>query len=106
MKLRIKNNQGLKLLRPSDSHYKLVRGVGGFEWREAYEDARGRSFYPSGLEVGPGCHEIERVPNPFVHGGEPWLVLRGSRIGAAECYLRQLAEVTKDTANGVEILTE
>jgi hypothetical protein len=106
IKLRIKNENGLRLLRASDTHYKLVRGERGLVWQEARENARGRPFYPREVEVGPGCHEVEKVPNPFVPGGEPWLVLRGSRIGAAERFLRELAEVTKDTANGVEILIE
>ncbi len=35
-----------------------------------------------------GRHEIERVPNPYGHPA-PWLVLKGTLIGAAEGSWRQ-----------------
>lgn len=35
-----------------------------------------------------GCHEVERVPNPFGHRA-PWLVLRGTLIGGSEGSWRQ-----------------
>jgi hypothetical protein len=106
MKLRIKNKNGLTLLRPSKLHYKVVRAESGLEWRETRENGNAGQVYPREVEVIAGSHEIERVENPFMRGGEPWLVLKGSRIGAAESYLRQLAEATRGTSNGVEVVCE
>jgi hypothetical protein len=106
MKLRIKTEGGLRVLQPSKMHYKLVRGEGGLEWREARENGGAQRVYPREVEVGPGCHEVERVANPFIRNGEPWLVLKGTRTGAAECYLRQLAEATRGTTDGVEVICE
>jgi hypothetical protein len=106
MKLRIKNKTGLTLLQPSKLHYKVVRGESGLEWRETRENGSARQVYPREVEVRAGSHEIERVDSPFIRGGEPWLVLKGSRIGAAESYLRQLAEATRGTTNGVEVICE
>jgi hypothetical protein len=106
MKLIIKGESGLILLRPSRSHRKIVcdeqRGMG---WAEARENGRSRQLYPQEVRIAPGAHEVERSENPFVPGGEPWLVLRGSRIGAAEAYLKRLAIATRGTDNGVELVT-
>jgi len=45
--------------------------------------------------VPPGRHEIERVPNPF--GFEaPWLVLKGTLIGATEGFWRQWTDYSDD----------
>jgi len=35
-----------------------------------------------------GTHEMERIPNPINPNGEPWLVLAGTKQGAAEPYWR------------------
>ena len=106
IKLRIKNKNGLKMLQPSRVHYKLVRGENGLQWQEGRENDNGRRVYPREAIPRPGCHEVEQVANPFIRDGEPWLVLRGNRIGAAESYLRQLAEATRGTTNGVEVIWE
>ena len=106
MKLRIKSENGLLALRPSKVHYKVVRGAGGLEWREARENGSARTVYPRTVELKRGSYELERIENPFVPGGEPWLVLRGSRVGAAEGYWLQLAAATRGTANGVEVIWE
>ncbi len=65
-----------------------------------------RRLYPREAELDPGCYEVRRVENPFIPGGEPWLMLKGQRIGAAESWLRQLAEATQGTRNGVEVIWE
>jgi hypothetical protein len=36
-----------------------------------------------------GVHEVERIPNPLGHPGAPWLVLKGTLIGATEGSWRQ-----------------
>ena len=104
MKLRIKSET--MVLRPSKVHYKLVRGEEGLQWAESRENGVAKRLYPRQVQLKVGVYEVERVANPFARGGEPWLVLRGSRIGAAESYLRQLAEATRGTQNGVEVLCE
>jgi hypothetical protein len=38
--------------------------------------------------VHAGRHEVERVPNPFGHKEAPWLVLKGTLIGATEAFWR------------------
>ncbi len=35
-----------------------------------------------------GTHDIERIPNPYGHDA-PWLVLKGTKIGASEGSWRQ-----------------
>ena len=104
MQLRIKNADGIKLMRPSKLHRKLSRRNGSLEWAEVRENGDSRELYPREVELQPGTYEVEQVPNPFIPGGDPWLVLRGSRIGAAEGYLRQLAAATRGTTNGVEVV--
>ena len=61
-------------------------------------------LYPQEINIAPGAHEVERIDNPFVSGGEPWLVLKGSRIGAAEAYLKGLAAATRGTSDAVELV--
>ena len=104
MKLKIKSET--MVLRPSKVHYKLVRGEGSLQWAEAHENGSARQLYPRQVALQVGAYEVERVDNPFIPGGEPWLVLRGSRIGAAESYLRQLAKATRGTGTGVEVICE
>jgi hypothetical protein len=106
MKLRIKNENGMLLMRPSKLHRKLARVDGSLEWGVVRENGDSRELYPREVEVKPGTYAVEQVPNPFIPGGEPWLVLRGSRIGAAESYLRQFAAATRGTANAVEVLCD
>lgn len=106
MKLRIKSEGGIRLIRPSKRHLKLDRQEGGVEWLETLESDGRREMYPRDAEVGKGCHEVERVENPFIRGGPPWLVLKGTRIGAAESYLRDLARATAGTKNGIEVICE
>lgn len=38
------------------------------------------------VRIPAGKHAVERIPNPFIPDGEPWLVLRGTKIGASEAY--------------------
>ena len=104
MKLKIKNPEGIKLMRPSKLHRKIARLNGSLEWAEMRENGNSRELYPREVELKPGTYDVEQVPNPFIPGGAPWLVLKGSRIGAAENYLRQLAAATRGTTNGVEVL--
>ena len=41
------------------------------------------------VSILPGRHEIERIPNPRNLDGYPsWLVLKGTKIGAAEGHWR------------------
>lgn len=37
--------------------------------------------------IPPGRHEVERIDNPLGHNA-PWLVLKGTLIGAAEGFWR------------------
>ncbi len=106
MKLRIKEGNSLRLLKPSRMHRRLTNNSSGLAWGETLERGNGRKLFPREVEIDSGCYEIERVENPFIRGGEPWLVLKGGRIGAAEAYLRQLAEATRGTNNGVEVICE
>src|SRR5262252_5753515 len=99
MKLKIQNPKGFKLMRPSKLHLKIARINGSLDWAEVQENSDSRDLYPRDVELKPGTYDVEQVPNPFIPGGEPWLVLRGSRIGAAECYLRRLAAATRGTNN-------
>ena len=105
MKLIIKGESGLKLLRPSKWHRKITLVAQRSEWTDVLEKDSGRQLYPQEVQIAPGAHEVERIDNPFVPGGEPWLVLKGSRIGAAESYLKRLAAATHGTSNGVELVT-
>lgn len=106
MKLRIKNADGIKLMRPSKLLRKVSRINGNLEWAEVLENGNSRELYPRDVKLKVGTYKVERVVNPFIPGGDPWLVLKGSRIGAAEGYLRQLAAATRGTANGVEVLCD
>lgn len=36
-----------------------------------------------------GRHELERIPNPCGYPDAPWLVLKGTKIGATEMSWRQ-----------------
>jgi hypothetical protein len=94
MNIVINNRFGLSLLRPSHRHFKF--GWTGKEWDWAVLPEKGPAHrrYPREVQIAPGVHEVERVDNPFVPGGESWLVLKGSQIGAAEAYLRRLGVVT------------
>jgi len=106
VKLKIRNADGITLIKPSKCHRKIVLVEQGLAWRETCEGPQTRRLYPRSVEVKRGEYELERTENPFVAGGEPWLVLRGSRIGAAECWFRQLAAATRGTTNGVEVVVE
>jgi len=54
------------------------------DW-EAINASRGES---PRTKIPAGRHEVERIPNPFGHGGA-WLVLKGTLIGASEGSWRQ-----------------
>ncbi|HOC01034.1 MAG TPA: hypothetical protein PKM43_20065 [Verrucomicrobiota bacterium] len=41
-----------------------------------------------------------------IPAGEPWLVLMGSPIGAAESYLRRLAAATRGTTDAIELVAD
>jgi len=41
------------------------------------------------IKIRAGIYEIERISNPLFHNGKSWLVLKGTMIGASECYWRQ-----------------
>jgi hypothetical protein len=105
MKLVIKNEAGLALSRPSRTTSMVVPVEGKLRWDEG-RTARPRHLHPREVLVPCGTHEIERIENPLVPGGEPWLVLRGSRIGAAESYIRRLVAATEGTTNGIQLVTD
>jgi len=50
-------------------------------------DASGRDKWAI---IPAGRHEIERVPNPDGKINTPWLVLKGTLIGASEPFWRSL----------------
>ena len=104
MKLIIKGESGLMLLRPSKWNRKVTLVGQRSDWVEVLEKTSGRQLYPQEVPIAPGAHEAERIENPFVPGGEPWLVLKGSRIGASESYFKGLAAATHGTSNGVELV--
>jgi hypothetical protein len=57
----------------------------------------------------PGRHELERIPNPRIKNGVPWLVLKGTKIGWAECAWKQWKnnEPYEDPDNpGVTLFTD
>lgn len=89
MKLIIKQ-KGLELLKPSRTYERQVRGENGQGWQKTKRFWPHKKPMPCTIEVQTGSHEVERIDNPFISGGEPWLVLKGSRIGAAESHLRRL----------------
>lgn len=101
MKLIIKNAGGLEFLKPSGTYERLVRGENGQVWLKTKRNWSHKKPMPCSIEVQPGSHEVERIENPFIDGGDPWLVLRGSRIGAAESYLRR-----KISTGEVQIVSE
>jgi hypothetical protein len=41
--------------------------------------------------ISKGVHEIERIHNPSINNGIPWLVLKGTKIGGSEFAWRQWA---------------
>jgi len=41
------------------------------------------------VRISSGTHEVERIKNPIVPDGEPWIVLKGTKIGASETFWRQ-----------------
>jgi hypothetical protein len=90
MKLIIKK-AGLELLKPSRTYERQVRGEQGQGWQKTKRFWPHKKPMPCTIEMQSGSHEVERIENPFIPGGEPWLVLKGSRIGAAESYLRGLS---------------
>ena len=96
MRLIIKN-AGLELLKPSKTCEHQVRGAQGQGWQKTMKHWSHKEPMPCSIEVQPGSHEAERIENPFIPGGEPWLVLKGSRIGAAESYLRGLSGIVSVT---------
>ena len=108
MKLVINNPSGLMLLRPSHTWEKLVETKKGLEWKKArpHGSYSPRRLHTQEVHVTPGAHEVERIDNPFIPGGEPWLVLKGSRIGAAEAYLKRLAAETHGTSNAVQLVAD
>jgi hypothetical protein len=104
MKLIVHESEGLELLRPSRRTRKVVAEVMEpsdpdsklmlkFDWRVARVPGKDRQQYPLSVRVPQGAYLLERRENPFIHGGEPWLVLKGTQIGAAEARLRQMAAV-------------
>jgi hypothetical protein len=103
MILIVRNESGLKLLRPSRMIWKINEGT---RWENVLEKDVSRRPYPQEVLITPGAHAVERIDNPFVPGGEPWLVLKGSRIGAAEAYLKRLCAATEGASNAVELVTE
>jgi hypothetical protein len=96
MKLIISSESGLTLLRPSGFRRKLAVTPYGLAWDDLREQPRSCGLGSREVLIAPGAHEVERGNNPFIPGGEPWLFLKGSRIGAAEAYLRRLATVLAD----------
>lgn len=49
----------------------------------------GSSPNKSKVIITAGRHEVERIQNPFGHEDAPWLVLKGTKIGATEGFWRQ-----------------
>ncbi len=40
----------------------------------------------------PGKYEVERIPNPFGYTTQPWIVLKGTKIGGSESFWRYMAK--------------
>jgi hypothetical protein len=106
MKLIVRNLTGLNVLRPSKLNWKVNVSKQGIHWENVLEKDGTRRLYSQDAIIPKGAHIVERIENPFVPGGEPWLVLKGSRIGAAEAYIRRLCAATRGTSNGVELVAE
>lgn len=49
------------------------------------------------LRIGPGTYTLERIPNPMEPGtDDPWLVIKGTKIGQREIVWRSDASMSKD----------
>lgn len=106
MKLSVRSPAGLNVLLPSKLNWKINASKQGVRWETVLEKHGTRQLYPQDAIIPKGAHQVERIENPFVPGGEPWLVLKGSRIGAAEAYIRRLCAATRGTSNEVELVTD
>jgi len=106
MILIVRGQSGLKVLRPSKLNWRVNPGKEGLRWENVLERNGTGQLYPQEALIPPGAHVVERIENPFVPGGEPWLVLKGSRIGAAEAYIRRLCAATQGAGNAVELVPE
>jgi hypothetical protein len=104
MTLIVKGGSGFKVLRPSKWNWKIKSDREGSRWENVLERNDSRQLYPQETLISPGAHAVERIGNPFVPGGEPWLVFKGRRIGAAEAYIKRLCAATRGTSNGVELV--
>jgi hypothetical protein len=92
----------MKLVVLSENGYRLIRrGLGGLSvGNEELADALGRVERGQIVNMGgslPGVHwvwlprgiyTIQRAENPFLAGGTAFVVLKGSRVGAAEVAIR------------------
>lgn len=58
------------------------------EWG-ALDASKTENGHPTRTSIPAGEHEMERIPNPFGYENAPWLVLKGTQIGAAEGSWRQ-----------------
>lgn len=61
-------------------------------------DVREGSTNPStGTKIGPGRFKIERIPHPNGKKNVNWLVLEGTKTGAAEGFWRQFEDEPDDS---------
>jgi hypothetical protein len=72
-------------------------------WKEGRENDATHELYPQETLVSRGEHAVERIENPFLPAGEPWIVLKGSRIGAAESYINRVVSATIEAGNALEL---
>jgi hypothetical protein len=102
----VRGQSGLKVLRASKLNWKVNPGKEGLRWENVLERNGADQLYPQETLIAQGAHAVEGMENPFVPGGEPWLALEGSRIGAAEAYIKRLCAATQGAGNAIEFVSE
>lgn len=89
MKLIVGVNAQLVLLEPATHRPQTSwPGHGQIVWRDT--EPRSNSCDAREVVVPSGTYSLVRIRNPFRAAAEPWLVLAGSRTGAAESHWRKL----------------
>ena len=107
MKLVIKSESGLVLLRPHKVCQKVIWIENKRPCHEVrLENGETREIYPQEALLKHGEYAVKRVENPCVPGGEAWIVLMGGRVGAAESWFTRLAAATRETAEAVVLVTD
>jgi hypothetical protein len=94
MKLIVEVNSKLVLVQPGSRGQRTAwQGHGQLVWRDA--EPMGPQCNAREVVVSAGTYSLVRIKNPFRASGEPWLVIKGSMVGAAESHWRRLLAGTR-----------